>query len=330
MPANLTPQYLEAEREYKSAQTPDERLTAMKKMWALLPKHKGTDKLQAELKAKMSDLKDEVEQAKRSPKKGGVSYKFPKQGAGQYVVVGAANAGKSRLLTRLTRAAPAVAPYPFTTHEPSAGMMDWEDVKVQLIDTPPITADVMEGYLSSIVRAADAAVLMLDLGDDDGPFAAETVIERLAAVKTVLVGQAPAEEPDASIKHVRTLLVANKIDLPGADDRLEIVREMFAARFPIQVISAEHGQGLEDLRNELYRTLNMVRVYTKQPGKPPDMTSPFTCKAGSTLVDMAALVHKDFVEKLKSARIWGTGVHDGQTVGREHVLHDKDVVELHI
>jgi len=330
MPANLTPQYLEAEAEYKKAQTPQDRLEALKRMWALLPKHKGTDKLQAELKAKMSDLKEEVEQAKRAPKKGGVSYKFPKQGAGQYVVLGAPNAGKSRLLTRLTRAAPAVAPYPFTTHEPTAGMMDWEDVKVQLIDTPPITADVMEGYLSSIVRAADAALLMLDLGDDDGPFAAETVIERLAAVKTVLIGKPPAEEPDASVKHVRTILAANKIDTPGAADRLEIVREMFGPRFPIHVISAEHGEGLEDLRNALYRSLNMIRVYTKQPGKPPDMTSPFSCKAGSTLVEMAALVHKDFAEKLKSARIWGTGVHDGQTIGREHVLHDRDVVELHI
>src|SRR5437899_359502 len=152
----------------------------------------------------MSELKDQIEQLRAHHKKAGVSYKFPKQGAGQYVILGAANVGKSRLLTRLTRAAPAVAPYPFTTHEPTAGMMDWEDVKVQLIDTPPITADVMEGWLSSIVRAADAAILIVDLGDDDCPFAAETVIERLAQVKTVLVGQPPAEEPDASIKHVQT------------------------------------------------------------------------------------------------------------------------------
>ena len=330
MAVNLTPQYLDAEAEYKKAQTPEEKLECLKRMWTLVPKHKASEKLQAELKTKMSDLKGEIEHAKKHPKKAGVSYKFPKQGAGQYVVVGAANVGKSRLLTRLTRAAPAVAPYPFTTHEPTAGMMDWEDVKVQLIDTPPITPDIMEGWVSSIVRAADAALLMVDLGDDDCPFAAETVLERLAQVKTVLVGQPPAEEPDASIKHVKTLLVANKIDLPGAPDRLEIVKEMFGGRFPIHVISAEHGQGLEDLRQALYQALNVIRVYTKQPGKPPDRTSPFTCPAGSTLVQMAALVHRDFAEKLKSARIWGTGVYDGQTVTREHVMHDKDVVELHM
>ncbi|MCI0682444.1 MAG: 50S ribosome-binding GTPase [Gemmataceae bacterium] len=330
MAVNLTPQYLDAEAEYKKAQTPEEKLACLKKMWTLVPKHKASEKLQAELKSKMSELKDQIEQIRAHPKKAGISYKFPKQGAGQYVILGAANAGKSRLLTRLTRAAPAVAPYPFTTHEPTAGMMDWEDVKVQLIDTPPITADVMEGWLSSIVRAADAALLMVDLGDDDCPFAAETVIERLAQVKTELIGQPPAEEADAAVKHVKTLLVANKIDVEGAQDRLDIVKEMFGPLFAIHVISAEHGQGLEDLRMTLYKSLNVIRVYTKQPGKPPDLTSPFTCKAGSTLVEMAALVHRDFAEKLKSARIWGTGVHDGQAVGRDHVMQDKDVVELHI
>src|SRR5436309_3999781 len=166
MAANLTPQYLEAETEYKRAQTAEDRLACLKKMYALLPKHKASEKLQAELKTKISETKDEVEHAKKHPKKVGISYKIPKQGAGQYVLLGGPNVGKSRLLTRLTRATPEVAAYPFTTREPHAGMMEWEDVRVQLIDLPPITADVMEGYLSSMVRTADAAILMLDLGDD--------------------------------------------------------------------------------------------------------------------------------------------------------------------
>jgi small GTP-binding protein len=329
MAANLTPQYLEAEAEYKKAQTADERLACLKKMYSLLPKHKASEKLQAELKTKISDAKDEAERERKSPKKGGVSYKIPRQGAGQYVLVGAPNTGKSRLLTRLTRATPEVAAYPFTTREPHAGMMDWQDVRVQLVDTPPITADFMEGYVSSMVRSADAALLLVDLGDDDGPFAAEAVLDRLAQTKTVLAGTAPAATDDAGLQHVKTLLVANKIDLPGAADRLEIVRELFGARFPVHVISAEHGTGLEELRDAVYKFLNVIRVYTKQPGKPADMTSPFTCPVGSTVVELAALVHRDFAEKLKTARIWGTGVFDGQSVGREHVLHDRDIVELH-
>src|SRR5262249_51463398 len=123
MAVNLTPQYLEAEAQYKKAQTAEERLEALKRMWALVPKHKASEKLQAELKTKLSEAREEVEREKRSPKKGGVSYKVPRQGAGQYVLLGAPNAGKSLLVTRLTRATPEVAAYPFTTREPVPGMI---------------------------------------------------------------------------------------------------------------------------------------------------------------------------------------------------------------
>jgi ribosome-interacting GTPase 1 len=330
MAVNLTPQYLEAEAEYKRAQTAEERLECLKKMWALVPKHKASEKLQAELKTKLSAAREEAERERKSPKKGGVSHKIPRQGAGQVVLVGGPNAGKSRILSRLTRAAPEVAPYPFTTREPLPGMMDWQDVRVQLIDTPPITADFLEGYLSSMVRAADGAVLVVDLGDDEGPFAAEAALERLAGVHTFLVGQPPAANADPAVHHTKTLLAANKSALPGAADRLEIVREMFGQRFPIQVLDAESGAGLEDLRTAIYRLLNVIRIYGKRPGKPADMSTPFTCPAGSTVLQMAEIVHRDFADKLKSARVWGSGVFDGQTVPRDHVLHDKDIVELHV
>jgi ribosome-interacting GTPase 1 len=329
MAVNLTPQYHEAELEYKRAQTAEERLECLKKMWQLVPKHKASEKLQAELKTKISETKEEVESERKNPKKAGVSYKIPRQGAGQVILVGGPNTGKSRLLTRLTRAAPEVAPYPFTTREPHAGMMEWEDVRVQLIDTPPITPDYLEGWQTSMVRSADACILVVDLADDDGPFAADAVIERLAQVKTMLVGQPPAENPDPSVQHVRTLLAANKLDADGAADRLDVVREMFTDRFPIHALDAESGNALEALRTAIYQFLKVIRVYTKRPGKPADMDSPFTCPVGSSVAQMAELVHRDLAEKLKSARIWGQGVFDGQTVTRDHVLHDKDVVELH-
>src|SRR5579864_1667116 len=330
MPANLTPQYLEAESEFRKAQTADERLECLQKMWKELPKHKGTDKLQAELKQKISEAKKEVDHDRKNPKKGGVSYKIPRQGAGQIILLGAPNAGKSQVLARLTRATPEVAPYPFTTREPHAGMMDWEDARVQLVDTPPITADFLEPYVGSLIRGADATLLLVDLADDDGPFAAETVQEKLATVKTVLTGELPAEPQDFSIHYARTIVGANKCDAAGANDRLENVREMFGNRFLIHVFSAEHGTGLEELRTALYKFLNVIRVYTKQPGKPADKNAPFTVPTGSTVIDFAGRVHKDFITGLKNARIWGTGVFDGQPVGREHVLHDKDVVELHM
>jgi ribosome-interacting GTPase 1 len=181
-----------------------------------------------------------------------------------------------------------------------------------------------------MVRTADANALLLDLGDDDGPFAAETVIERLAQVKTVLVGEIPTESADPTIHYGKTLLLANKQSAAGAADRLEIVRELFEKRFPMHVLDAESGEGVEEVREALYRVLNVIRVYSKRPGKPADMASPFTLPVGGTVAQMAELVHRDFADKLKSARIWGTGVFDGQTVTRDHVLHDKDVVELHV
>jgi ribosome-interacting GTPase 1 len=209
-------------------------------------------------------------------------------------------------------------------------MMDFEDVKIQLIDTPPITADFMEGYLSSMVRSADAALLMVDLGDDDGPFAVEAVLDQLKQRKTLLVGQNPEVIDDFTVEHVKTMLVANKSDADGAQDRLDIVREMYGNRFPMHVIAAEHGTGLEELRSAIYEFLNVMRVYTKKPGKPADMTSPYALPIGSTVLDLAVAVHRDFEEKLKAAKVWGTGVFDGQSVTRDHELHEKDVVELQV
>jgi ribosome-interacting GTPase 1 len=329
MAVNLTPQYHEAEEAYKKAKTAEERLECLRLMWAEIPKHKASEKLQAELKTKISETKKEIEQEKRSPKKGGVSYKIPRQGAGQVMLIGGPNAGKSRILTRLSKATPEVAPYPFTTREPHAGMMAWEDVRVQLIDTPPITADYLEGYLGSMVRASDLAVLVVDLADEDGVFAAQAVLDRLAGVKTILTGTPPADPEDLSLEYVPTLVAANKMASEGAADRLEILKEMLAGSFPIVELDAESGAGLEGLREAIYRGLNVIRVYTKKPGKPADMDAPFTPKAGSTVADLAEMVHREVAEKLKSARIWGTGVFDGQSVTRDHILHDRDVVELH-
>ncbi|VTS01550.1 GTPase [Tuwongella immobilis] len=330
MAANLTPQYLEAEEEYRRAKTAAEKLAALKKMWVELPKHKASEKLQADLKTKMSDLRDEVENEKAGKKKGGPSYKFLKQGAGQLVLLGGPNTGKSSILAKLTKAAPDIAPYPFTTREPSIGMMDYEDVRLQLLDTPPITADVMEPAVGEIVRACSAAILTVDLGDDDGPFAIEPVIERLAGVRKELVAELPEDGGEPTTFYIRTLVLGTRIDMDGASDRLDMVREILGNRFPMLTVSLETGEGVAEMRKAFFDLLRVMRIYTKSPGKSADMTSPFTCPIGSTVSEFAGCVHQDFTDKVKSARVWGTGVFDGQTVGRDHVLHDRDVVELQV
>jgi len=330
MPANLPPQYHKVEDEYRRAPTSEKRLEKLRELFRLLPKHKGTERLQSDLKQRMSQLKEELERGKTAGKKTGPSHHVPREGAGQVALVGPPNAGKSALLAALTNARPEIAPYPFTTRAPQPGIMMWRDVPVQLIDLPPISTDTSLAWLPNVVRSADAAMLVVDLSSDDIAEAALQVVDRLAEAHTELVGELPYDVEEESIRHLRTVMVAAKLDTPGATNRLEIIREWFSAKFPIEACSVQTGEGLETVRTATYDLLGVLRVYTKIPGKPVDRTRPFTLPIGSTIIDLARLIHRDFEHTLKSARIWGTGVFDGQTVKRDHEVRDGDVVELHV
>jgi ribosome-interacting GTPase 1 len=208
-------------------------------------------------------------------------------------------------------------------------MMAYDDVKIQLVDLPPITADAYEPFVTDITRGADAAVLFLDLADDDGPAATLATVERLKQARRVLV-PARTDDDDPTVYQLPTVLVANKCDDEAADLRLELAKETLGDRFPIRLVSAERGDGTDDLRKAIFDSLGVIRIYTKQPGKPADKTSPFTCPAGSTVAEFAGCVHADFEDTVKSAKVWGSGQFDGQTVGREHVLKANDVVELQL
>jgi ribosome-interacting GTPase 1 len=331
MPANLTPQYLKAEEAYRRAQTPDEELRCLEWMLREIPKHKGTDKLQAELKAKISKAKTEVEHAKKVGKKGHHGPHIQRQGAGRAIILGGPNVGKSQLLAKLTRATPEVAPYPFTTREPQPGMMPWEDVQVQLIDTPPITADFFDANLLGLIRGSDLALLMFDAGADDGIDGLTAVLDRLNATKTRLAKESYLSEDDIGLSFTQAFLVHNKIDVAGAEDRIALLKEFCPLDFSEFRISAEHGTGLEDLRNAIYQSLDVVRVYTKLPTKKEaDFDRPFTLKRGGTLLDVAELVHRDLAAGFKYARVWGTAVlAPGTQMKGDYVIHDKDVVEIH-
>jgi hypothetical protein len=330
MPANLTQQYLKAEEAYRRATTLDEELKCLQVMLQEIPKHKGTDHLQAQLKSKIAKAKREIQVEKKSGKKSR-GIRIPRQGAGTAILLGGPNAGKSQLLASLTRATPDVAEYPFTTHTPIPGMMPWEDVTVQLIDTPPITADFLEPYMHGLIRSADLALLLVDLGSDGGVEQCQEVLDRLGETKTRLARASSLSEEDVGLSYTKTFLVPNKIDLPEAGERRELLHELCRLDFDEYVISAEQGTGLEALREAIYRSMDVVRVYSKLPSaKEPDRDRPFTLRRGSTLVDMAAQVHKDYIEGLKFARVWGTAVHDGTVVKGDYVLHDRDVVELHM
>jgi uncharacterized protein len=330
MAVNLPPQYHEAEARYKKAKTPEEKLTALREMWVISPKHKASEKVQAILKTTISEVTDELEAAKSGPKKAAPgTHKVPRQGAGQVVLLGPPNAGKSTLLSKLTKATPTIAPYPFTTREPIPGMMDAEEVRIQLVDLPPVTADAYETFLTDITRGADAALLFLDLNDDDGPAQAQATIDRLKLARRSLVPPGTAEADDPAQWQLPTHIVATKLDAEAADLRWEMAQDWLAGRYPVTAISAERGDGLPALRTAIFALLGLMRIYSKLPGKPADKEAPFTVPIGATVVDFACKVHNDFESTLKNARVWGSAAFDGQTVGREHVLQDRDVVELH-
>jgi len=330
MPANLTPTYLKAEEEYRRATSLEEELKCLQVMLQEIPKHKGTDHLQADLKSKIAKAKKELQVEKSSGKKSrGV--RVPRQGAGTVVVLGGPNAGKSQLLRSLTHATPEVAPYPFTTKLPIPGMMPWEDVTVQLIDTPPITADYLESFMHGLVRAADLALLLVDVGDDDGVEKLQEVLDKLSQTKTRLARSSSLDENDVGLSYTRTFLVPTKIDLPDWQERLALLHELIELDFLEYPVSAQENLGLGPLREAIFQSLDVVRVYSKLPSaKQPDLDRPFTLRRGSTLVELAAQVHKDFVDNLKFARVWGAAVHDGTVVKGDYVLHDKDIVELHV
>ncbi len=329
MPANLTPQYQKAEQQYRRAQTTEERIKCLEQMLQLIPKHKGTEKLQAELKSRLKEARAELQQERSAPKRGR-SYRFPRQGAGQVVLIGAPNAGKSRILRDLSNAEPKVADFPFSTHEPMPGMMPYKDVAVQLIDTPPITETHIEPYLIGMVRAADSVLLCMNGASDDAPDETLAVVEQLHKRKTILAADTAFDEDDFSTLRVRALLVVTRASDPGWQDRVEYFFEAGGPRLNVVPVELDDEPSREKLRQSIYDSLDVIRVYTKKPGKPPDYDAPFTIPRNGTVQDLAEEIHRDLAEQVKFARVWGRHVHDGQSVGREHVLHDGDLVELHV
>ena len=327
MPANLTPQYLEADKRFRAAKTPQDKIAALEEMLAVIPKHKGTEHLQGDLKRRLAKLRAEAEQARR--RRGGFSMAVDREGAGQVVLVGAPNAGKSALVASLTNAQTEVGDYPFTTRRPFAGMMPFVNIQVQLVDLPAISDEYMEPWVPSLVRPADLVLLVADLASPSllGDLGKVLAILERSKVWLVPPGSPP---PPVGWAHTGTLLLGNKADAADAGTALEVLRAEYAPRFPVHAVSAKTGQGLEPLRRMIYDALGIVRVYSKPPGKEPSMQAPVVLPKGSTIVEMAGAIHKDFARQLKFARVWGSTKFSGQRVQRDYVVHEGDIIELHI
>ena len=328
MPANLTHVYRKAEEEYRHAQTPAEQVACLENMLAVIPKHKGTEHLQADLRTRLKEARAEVQSEKTSAAKGR-SFRIPRQGAGTVVLIGAPNSGRSRIVAELTNAAPEVAVYPFTTREPFPAMMPCDGALVQLIDTPPVADGHVEPYLVNYVRSADLVLLCVDGSSDDAPDETLAVLRQFEMRKTLLSDSTGFDEEDFSTLHVRTLLVMTRGEDPDLATRIELLRESLPRDVPLLSVELTEVASCETLRQRIFAELGVIRVYTKAPGKPAVYEEPFTVPRGGTVEDLALCVHRELAEKLKFARVWGEGVHDGQSVGRDHLLTEGDMVELH-
>lgn len=337
MPANLTPQYLKVRKQYEIAKTTEEKVAALNEMLAIIPKHKGTDKLRASLRSNLSKLKKEEQQSRSKGGRRTDEYHIRIQGAGQVILVGAPNVGKSKILDALTNAKPEVADYPFTTQKPIVGMMPFENIHIQLVDTPPVIEGSIQPQIVEIIRHTDLVLLVVSLGSDDALEEIESVRSGLEQDYVKLTLEAFEEdkieeysEEELLLNRVKAIIVSNKSDLANTSERLNVLSELYAEEFPVMSISAETGDGLNQLKEQIYKLLDIIRVYTKAPSKPPDKTDPIILPKESTVIDAAEQLHKDFASELKFARIWGQGRYDGQSVSRDEILRDEDILEFHL
>jgi len=321
LPANLTPQYYEAEEKYRRASTPEERINALEEMLKVIPKHKGTEKLQGDIKKRIARFKEEGKKKKSA--KGYDPFGVEKQGAGQVVLAGYPNTGKSSLVGALSRAKVKVAEYPFTTALPMSGMMPYRDTFIQLVDTPPCVEENVPSGLIGTFKEADLLLILVDVSTAECMEQLEGIVKILQEREVIdLYGEEEVLTP------IPFLLLANKIDNPDAEENLEVLQDLWPDLEFIKVSS--EGVGLEELKDKIYEMLDIIRIYGKAAGREADMDRPFILKRGSNVLDFAEQVHRDFPSKLKSALVWGSSKFDGQAVPREYVLEDGDIVELQL
>ena len=329
MPTNLPADYFNAEERFKSATTPEDKVKFLEEMLGTIPKHKGTDHLRADLRKKLSKLKSAAT-SKKTSKKQVSPYHINKEGAGQIIVIGCTNTGKSSLLVAETNAEPEVSKVPFTTWSPMPGMMYIDNIQVQLIDTPPFSEDYIDPEFLNLIRRVDLVLIMVDLHTDPVQqlkFIYQKLQENRIAPKH-LEGQV---ETEGFLLYVPSLVLVNKYDNEEYEETFQIFKQLLEMEYPMLPISTQTGYNIDSFKQIVFEKLGVIRVYSKAPGKEVDKSAPFVVEKGIQLAEFAGKVHKDFQEKLKTARIWGTSADfEGQMVSRDHVLEDEDVVELQI
>jgi len=327
MPANLPPDYYAAERRLRAASDIQEKIQIIREMLAIMPKHKGTEHLQGDLKRKIAKLNSDAQKKKGVNRQYAFDY-IPREGAGQVVLVGAPNSGKSTIVNRFTHANAAVAAFPFSSYKPVCGMMPFQDIQIQLIDLPPIDEYITESWVYNIIRLADVIVLTIDLSDEKAADRMVTIQQCLTNHQIQIVAQGEGR-PQGSVAKKTTLLLGTKTDTPNALIYWDTCFKKLTDSIAYARISFYPDKGLNEFRQILFQCLHVVRIYTKMPGKEPDMEKPYILSECSNVWDAAIAIHKDLAYSMTYSRIWGSEKYEGQRVNRNHILEDGDIIEIH-
>jgi ribosome-interacting GTPase 1 len=389
MPTNLPPNAKKKWAEVEATKNPREKLQRMQEFLSLVPKHKGTAKLCAQIKKQMATMRKEMEEKKRRKAgKGGPKFFIEKEGAAQIALIGLTNVGKSSLLAAVTNSKVEVSANPYTTREPIPGIMNYEDIQFQIVEAPALMEGSADGrawglQTLALARNADGLILMVDLSQDpveqlsltlsemekarilvSKPKARVEVERRFmgAGLRIILIGRLVdcnfkgVEEllrsyriTDAVVKisgeatldevedaifestiYKPAVIVANKIDLEGSEANLKFLEDYVGNKLPILAVSCEKRCGLEKLGETMFKTLDIIRVYTKEPNEKEFSKKPFILKKGSTVYDLAKNIHSDFSKKFSYAKVWAKRlVFSPQKVGSSFVLNDRDIAEIH-
>ena len=299
MPINAGYEYFNAEKVYLDAKTPEEKIIALEALIRTAPKHKGSENLLSELKTRLKKLKEKSERVR---KMGGGKKGFKKEGF-QAVLLGLANSGKSALLSRLTNAQVVVSPHPFSTIQPALGTMDYEGARAQVVDLPSVGHG---NFDVGLINTADCVLLVVDRVED---------VEKLSGALI----RAPS----------RRIIVITKVDLLSSDERRKLDARCRSKRLDYVLVSSASGEGVDLLKKRIFDMMGVIRVYTKEPGKPPAVL-PIVLTIGSTVKDVGESIRNGFYKSVRESRVTGPSAKfANQKVGLTHVLRDKDVVEFH-
>lgn len=298
---NAHPEYLNAEKKFHLAQTDEERLECLKEMMSYMPQHKGAERLRADLRLRYKKLKEKLEIQKKK-KKAASKPGIKKEGI-QVTLVGLTNSGKSSLLSLLTNAKPEISEIDFTTQQPVVGILYYQGIKFQIVDMPAVNH---ESFDLGTVNVTDIILIM---------------IKEIKEIDFIL--------PYLQKSTGKKIIIFNKIDPLNENERRKLQATLQSKKYNFCLISCKTQEGLDELKKKLVENSGIIRIFTKQPGKPKD-DDPTTMKPGSTVEDLAKKIFYTNT-KIKETKITGpSSKFPNQTVGLKHILKDLDVVEFHV